>query len=103
MIAQWNHRGADLFVGVGILQREALGDKRHLGLRLLRRDTRFQPADRLIRAPGTVVVHSENGSHRDPEIGLGRETETGRHHADDRARRTVEAHIAADDGGIAAE
>jgi hypothetical protein len=103
VIAQRNHGRADLFVGVGILQREALGDERHLGLRLLRGGTRLQPADGLIRAPGTIIVHSENGSHRDPKIGLGRETETGRHDADDRARSAVEASVAADHAGIAAE
>ena len=34
VIAQRNHRGADLLVRVGILLREALGDERHLRLRL---------------------------------------------------------------------
>ncbi len=94
-------RGPPVFLDGRILQRDAAGDLRHLGLRLLEAHAGLEPRDRVqvVEVPHRVGREGE----RHEGIGPAPVELPCRQDADDGVGFAIENDIAADDAGVGAE
>ena len=81
---------------------QALDDAVELGLRLRRGDAVFQAREHREVANVAAADLVRQRDRRYPELGVGRELDAGRHHADDRPRLAVDADGQAEHAAIAA-
>ena len=102
VVVDQDDRGANPFVGLRIVVRQACGDGVQLRLGLCDRGTLGQASDRAERADVPALPgQSRHQRERLPEIGVIRKLETVRHHTDHDRRHTIDVDRLADDARIA--
>ena len=93
----------ELLVAGRMRRGQALDDAVELGLRLRRRTTpgfRRREHGEVADVAALLLLRRRDGRH--PQLGVGRELDAGRHHADDRRRLAVDADGQAEHAAIAA-